>query len=337
MGRRAPTIIDVARVAGVSIATVSRTLNDGLVSTRARERVMHAVQALGYRQNSLARGLVTGRSGVIGVLIPDVVGPLYAHMARGIEETLAPLGMHFMMVTDNRDIEQERAALELLLARRVDALVIIGSRLESAELESLVPGSVPYVLMQRESDASPGQPTISLDNAHAVRLAMEHLLAHGHRRIAHLSGIRKDGAERLASYERIMAKHGLEPLVIDAHSTEEGGVAAGGVIAGHPTITAVLCSNDRIAIGLYHALKTLGRSVPDDVSVVGIDDLPWCRYLDPPLTTIRQPGREMGRRATEILIAQLDSRVALADVLITPTLSERSSVAHVHEGGESTE
>jgi len=335
MKRRAPTIIDVAKAAGVSIATVSRTLNDGLVSARTRDRVMDAVQRLGYRQNSLARGLVTGRSGVIGVLIPDVVGPLYAHMARGIEETLAPLGMHYMMVTDNRDIDQERAAIELLLGRRVDALVIIGSRLPPDALMSLVPQAVPYVLVQRESGGEPGRPTIALDNDHAVRRVMDHLFRHGHRRIAHLSGTRRDGAERLASYQRVMAAQGLEPRVLDARATEEGGVEAGAKVAADDAISAVFCSNDRVAIGLYHALKTRGRRVPNDVSVVGFDDLPWSRYLDPPLTTIHQPGHEMGRRAAEIVVAQLhDADVHHDDVLIAPTLIERSSVAHVLEGGD---
>jgi LacI family transcriptional regulator len=333
--KRNPTIIDVAHVAGVSIATVSRALNDGVVSSRAQRKIMAAVQELGYRQNTLARGLVTGRSGVIGVLVPDVVGPLYAQMLRGVEDVLEPLGLHFLMVTDNREVDQEKTAIELLLARSVDALIIIGSKLEDETLDGLVGNDLPVVLVQREKPGPTTHAALHLDNHAGVTQALEYFFQRGHRRIAHLSGIRRDGIERLASYHRILHAHGLEPRIYEAHSTEEGGFEAGLELLKHQDITAVFCSNDRIALGLYHALKIRGLRAPEDVSVIGFDALPMGAYLDPPLTSVYQPGRDMGRAAAETVLAALQGKETSRAITVEPTLVERSSVTKPKGGAVS--
>lgn len=291
---------------------------------------MAAVRELGYRQNTLARGLVTGKSGVVGVLVPDVVGPLYAQMLRGVEDILEPLGLHFLMVTDNRELEQEKAAIELLLARSVDALIIIGSKLDSDALDKLVGNDLPVVLVQQENPGHTSHFTLQLDNHAGVTQALEYLLQRGHRRIAHLSGIRRDGAERLESYRRILQRHHLEPLIFKAHSTEEGGFEAGLKLIANRDVTAVFCSNDRIALGLYHALKTQGLRAPDDISVIGFDALPMGAYLDPPLTSIHQPGRDMGRAAADAALSALRGQSAPSTFTVTPTLTERSSVRSIH-------
>jgi LacI family transcriptional regulator len=328
--KRNPTMFDVAAAAGVSVATVSRALNGGKIAPVTQRLVEGAVARLGYRRNTLARGLVTGRTGVIGVLIPDVVGPLYAQMARGVEDVLGPLGMHLMMVTDNRDPAQERAAAELLLERRVDGLIIIGSRLAHAALERLV-GGVPVVLIQRESageaeGAEDGLRLVGLDNRGGAALATEHLLAHGHRRIVHVAALRRDGEARLRSYCERLEAAGLEPHVIQEDGSEEGGYRAGQGLVQGPGPSAVFCGNDRTALGLYHALKSAGLHVPDDVSVVGFDDLPWTRYLDPPLTTVRQPGRAMGRAAAEGVLAALRGEASPGQLQIPAELVVRASV-----------
>jgi multiple sugar transport system substrate-binding protein len=286
----------------VSTATVSRVLNGGPVTGETRETVERAIHDLGYRRNSVAHSLVTGRSGVVGVLVPDVVGPLYADIMRGIEEALRPHGMQAMLVTDNRDRERERASIELLLSRQIEGLIDIGSQLDDDELHAVTDG-LPVVLIQRESDGD-HPALVSLDNRHGIDVALRHLLERGHRDIAHIAGVRKDGGERQRAFVDLMETHALDSgRIFDGDSTEACGEEAASWLLDLPDVTAVVCTNDRTAFGLFRPLKRLGRSIPDDISVVGFDDLPWGAYLDPPLTTIRQPGREMGRLAAERLLS----------------------------------
>jgi LacI family transcriptional regulator len=329
VSRRNLTILDVANAAGVSTATVSRALNGGKISGRAQRLVEDAVRALGYQRNTLARGLVTGKTGVVGVLVPDVLGPLYAQMARGIEDVLTPLGMQYTFVTSSRDRAREGAATRFLLEQQVDGLILIGSRLRAEDLTALV-GERPAVLVQREGDAAP-YPTLSLDNALGVRAALSHLFGNGHRRVVHIAGVRRDGEARAQAYEETMRAAGLASLVIPSDSTEAGGVSGGAALAAHGDVTAVFCSNDRVALGLYHALRERGVRIPEDVSVVGFDDLPWGEYLAPPLTTVRQPGRAMGQLAARLLLGE-----ATADVRpVEPELVVRASVGRP-KGGETT-
>ena len=339
MAKRSTTILDVANAAGVSTATVSRVLNGGRVSAQAKEAVERAVAELNYRRNDLARGLVTGKTGVIGVLIPDVIGPLYAQMARGIEDVLEPLGMHYMMVTDNRSLEQEAAALELLLARQVDALILIGSQLEPDRLHALLAGGPATVLMQRELEGDLDDfTTVALDNRSGVAAAIEHLAALGHTRIAHIAGVRRDGIERRRSFIELMRAHGLEPsVIVESDSREEGGRAAAETLLGAADPpTAVFCTNDRVAVGVYQATRERGIEIPGRLAVVGFDDVPWSAYLDPPLTTIRQPARSMGREAARRVLAALGGDDVMQRITIAPRLIERESsrAAARSQGGE---
>lgn len=327
MSKRSPTVIDVAKAAGVSIATVSRALNGGKVSRQAKAKIEAAIVQLGYRPNAVARSLVTGRSGVVGVVIPDVMGPLYAQITRGIEDVLAPLGMHFIVTTDNRDVQQERQAIEILLGRRVDGLILIGSRLAAAELAQLLVG-VAAVHVQRECEDAGDAPIVALDNRSGTRAALEHLLERGHRAIAHISGVRRDGQEREQSYRALMLEHGLKPIVIPGDSTEAGGEAAAEALLA-TGVTAVYCSNDRTAAGLYRALKARGIQLPDQLSIIGFDDLPWVQYLDPPLTTVHQDGREMGRVAARRLMAALAGERGPLQLVVAAELVVRASVARL--------
>lgn len=329
MFRPTPTIHDVAREAQASIATVSRALNGGIVSAAARSRIEAAVERLGYRRNDVARGLVTGRSGLVGVVLPDLVGPLYAQMARGIEDVLEERGMHAMVVTDHLDAVAERRAIDLLLGRQVDALVLIGSRLGEPDLAD-ARRRVPLVHVQRDTtDTDEAQ--VRLDDAAGVAAAVGHLIALGHRRIAHLAGTRRDGRERLAAFRAALGAAGLEPgPIVEGDFTEQGGEAAAEAVLADPDVTAVFCANDRMAVGLLHAAHHRGLHVPGDVSVVGFDDLTWTRYLWPPLTTVRQPGREMGRAAARLV---LDGPVgdAPTTLRVRPELVVRASTAPPRE------
>ena len=324
MPSRSPTIHDVAREAGASIATVSRALNGGVVSLAARTRIEQAVARLGYRRNDVARGLVTGRSGLVGVIVPDLIGPLYAQMARGIEDELEARGMHAMVVTDHREPEAERRAVEVLRARQVDGLVLIGSSLPEEALRAAA-GGVPVALVQREGPETT-LPEVRLDDAAGVRAVVAHLIALGHRRIGHLAGTRRDGVARRDAFVAALRAAGLEPgPIIESDFTEDGGAAAAPALLADTDMTAVFCGNDRMALGLLHVAAHQGVRVPDDLSVVGFDDLTWARYLTPALTTVRQPGRELGRAAAKLVFAPATDVVARH--FRTPEMIVRSSTA----------
>lgn len=325
MPSRNPTIHDVAREAGASIATVSRALNGGVVSAAARVRIERAVAQLGYRRNDVARGLVTGRTGLLGVILPDLIGPLYAQMARGIEDELEVRGMHAMVVTDHREPEAERRIVEVLRSRRVDGMVLIGSSLPEATLRAAA-GDVPVALVQREGPQT-SLPEVRLDDAAGVRAVVDHLVAQGHRRIGHLAGTRRDGVERRDAFVAALRAVGLEPgPVVESDFSEDGGAAAAPGVLDDPSVTAVFCGNDRMAVGLLHAAASRGIDVPHDLSVVGFDDLTWAQYLTPALTTVRQPGRELGRDAARLLLAP-PAGATTTPLLRTPELIVRSSTS----------
>lgn len=329
--KRSPTILDVAKAAGVSGATVSRVVNgDAKVAPGTRRAVQAAIERLGYRHNALARSLVTGRSGVLGVVVPDVAGPLYAQMARGIEDVLEPRGMTFTLVTSDRDGEREARLITLLLSRKVDGLVLIGSQLAEARLERLLADGPAAILVQREAEGELRRYGVfGLDNAQGSRQALTHLHDRGHRRIAHVSGLRRDGAERLQAYLAFMRERGLAPCVVESDSSEAGGQRALEPLLAQEGISAVYCCNDRVALGLYHALRQRGGRVGEDLSLIGFDDLPWCAYLDPPLTTVRQDGREMGRAAAREVLAQLAGARAPQRHTLPTQLVVRASVRDV--------
>ncbi len=332
--KRNPTILDVAKAAGVSIATVSRALNGGKISWSAKSTVEQAIATLGYRRNALARSLVTGKSGVVGVQIPDVAGPLYAPMARGIEDVLDAHGMSFMMVTGNRDPEAERGSIELLLNRRVDALILIGSGLQHEPLEQLLRGGPPVVLMEHEGGAE-GFTTISLSNGEGAEQATRYLIARGHRHIAHIAGIRRAGERRLQGYLQAMHTAGLTPgPILPGDFSEQSGLALAEKILDNPRLTAVFSANDRMAVGLYHALNARQRRIPEHLSVVGFDDLPWGADLNPSLTTIRQPARQMGRLAAQEALSALAGRARPHRLTVPAELVERESVLDLNKGGD---
>lgn len=328
MQGRAPTIDDVARAAGVSTATVSRVLNGGPVSPATRDQVLEAMRRLGYRRNAHARGLATGSSGTVGVVVPDIAGPLYALMARGIEDVLDPLGMQFFLLTDNRSARLSHAAVLTLLERRVDAMVLIGNQVPGDELLGLVGNDLPLVLVERETEDAVDVPTIELDNEGGARAATRHLIERGHRRIAHLAGPRRAGAARLAGYRAALAEAGLaEGPILPTGFREDEGLEAAARLLEHPDVSAVFCMNDRVALGLMHGLERSGALPGHDVSIVGFDDLPFAAYLTPSLTTVRQDARALGRLAGEYAIASLRGAAPPPATVVPTELVFRASVA----------
>lgn len=326
------TIKEVSRLAGVSNATVSRVLNGTVpVSPDVTQRVLDAVRLLDYRPNAIARALVTNRSGGLGMAVNDVASPYFGLVIRGVEAAAEDAGMHLLISSGHAEAAKERAALEFLANRRSDALVAHIEGLTDEELLPYLQQDPPLVVVGRKI---PGyeERSVYLDNEAGGYLATRHLLEHGHRAIAHITGPDRfpDSRARQRGFGRAMQEAGLMPdpsLVLEADFEEEGGyLAMRELLARTPRLTAVFVSNDQMAAGAFMALREAGLSIPEDVSVVGYDDVSLGRYLYPTLTTIRQPLEEMGRAAGRAVLALLNGEEGVSNKF-DPELIVRQSVA----------
>ena len=367
-----PSIYEVARAAGISVATVSRVLNDkGPVRAETRQRVLAAVEQLGYVPHSAARSLSTRRTMSIGVLLPDMHGAFFGEIVRGIDLAARAAGYH-LLVSGSHSDAAETAALLQTLHGRVDGLILMTPALGRAWLDKVLPRRVPVVLLNPRSEPkatsdvverSTGEPggrgtnprsepaagdddgaagrhdSLSIDNRLGARLAVEHLIGLGHRSIAFVGGPagNADAAERLAGYREALEQGGL-PIVprleMAGDFGEESGLQAGAKMAAltpHPT--AIFAANDAMAIGCLAAMRERGLRVPEDVSLVGFDDVPIARYLTPALTTVQVPIAELGKQAMARLLAAVDEgrpgdpEGGPTHTVIAPTLAIRASTA----------
>ncbi len=328
--RRAPTMHDVAARAGVSHQTVSRVLN-GLETVRpeTRERVLEAIAHLGYRRNLAARTLVTSRTRAIGVLAlatPDF-GPTSSLHA--IERATRDAGYQPLITSTPPDAEAMRTSMEFLLDQAIEALVVIAPY--QPMLDALDRAGIALPVVTLQSGDGPGI-AASVDQRAGAALAARHLLERGHRRIQQITGPVGflEAAIRREAVDAELRAAGIEPgEAVPGDWTVESGYRAGAAIA--PDTTAVICGNDQMALGLLHALVESGRRVPDDVSVVGFDDIPEAAHSLPPLTTVRQEFAEVGRRAVAHLVGVLDGgRSASAAIEpVAPVLVRRASVRAV--------
>jgi LacI family transcriptional regulator len=336
--RRVPTpvtIRDVARVAKVHPGTVSRALNAetrGLVNQETAERVIRAAQELGYRPNPIARGLKTNRSYTIGVLIPDITNPLFPPILRGIEDRLDDAGYTSLIVNTDNDAERERSYLEALRARQVDGFISATARLDQAFLADLAAGGVPLVLVNRSLEDR-FVPAVTVDDRQGIRLAVEHVVRLGHSRIGHVAGPQNisTGHRRYLGFLESMRAAGLETpgehVRFSTSFTEaEGARVSGELLGAGDDITAIVAANDRLAIGCYDTLEARGLRCPDDVSIVGFNDMPFVDRLRPPLTSVRVPQREIGTEAANLLLQRLvDGSQTPREILLEPTLVVRGS------------
>ena len=286
------TLRDVARVAGVHPGTVSRALNPqtrGLVNERTARRVQAAAQELGYRPNPIARGLRTNRSNTIGVLVPDLLNPLFAAVVRGIEDGLREAGYTPLIANTDNDGERERMAYEAMSARQVDGFIAATARRDHWLLADQVESGPKLVLVNRRVD-SDAIPAVTGDDHEGVRLAVEHLVDLGHRRIAHLAGSQAlyTGWSRHQGFVDAMEAAGLtvDPgLVVfsGAFTAREGARWCGQLLERRRDFTAIVAGNDLLALGCYDALEERGMGCPEDVSVVGYNDMPFVDRFRPPL------------------------------------------------------
>lgn len=309
-GQATVTLSMVAEAAGVSPSTVSRILNGTAVVSDAKKRAVdEAVARLGFVPNPVARGLAGGRTLSIGVVTQSIDSPFYGAGLRGVEDELDRAGYSPLFVSGHWDAAAEARCIEVLQARRVDGIIVLTGRLSDAALRSCAK-SLPVVVTGRTLKA-PGLFALNFDNFEGARLATHHLLALGHRAIAFITGDagHPDADERLRGYRAALEAAGVAydaALVVPGLYHEESGAQAVERLLGSgQRFSAIFAANDQMAVGAMLALHRRHLQVPDDVSLVGFDDLPVARYLNPPLTTVQHPAYEIGRLAATAMLQLL--------------------------------
>jgi LacI family transcriptional regulator len=329
-GMKAATIRDVAERASVSVASVSRVLNGaGPVTEATRLRVFEAAQALQYVPHSGARSLSTSKTQTIGVILPDLYGEYFSELIRGMDVAARSLGYHLIVSSSHDDAEEASAAIRSMRGR-VDGLIVLSPHLDAANLAAGLAGRTPILLMNGGADA--GRPSIVVDNHGGAVLAVQHLIATGRRRIAHIAGPagNLEAEARLAGYLQAMADAGLPTSVVDGEFTQPSGHAAGVELARRELRPdAVFAANDIMAVGAMLALQDAGLRVPEDIALIGFDDVPIAALVRPGLTTLRIKIAETGRGALERLVRLINAAgEAVADTaceVVRPELVVRPS------------
>ena len=307
------TLMDVARQAGVSPSTVSRILNGtAKVSADKRKAVETAIEQMHFEPNQLAQSLKSGRSMTIGIVVQDISSPFFDETLRGVDDGLKGTGYASVIVSGHWDAQEEAARIKLLLARKVDGIILLSGHIADKDVLHFS-HQKPIVATGRalQSETAIG---FKLDNENGAYLAVRHLIELGHRRIAFVTGPadNSDASERLLGYQRALKSANLEfdaNLVVEGDFHEASGlVAVNRLFDTQQQFSAVFAANDQIAYGVRLSLYRKGIRVPDDISLIGFDDLPGSLYTTPPLTTIHQPLYDMGLLATTTLLGLISGK-----------------------------
>jgi LacI family transcriptional regulator len=338
-----PTIIDVARMAGVSRGTVTRVLaGSPRVLPETRVRVLEAIAALDYQPSSIARALRLQQTRTVGLVVTDITNPFYPEVVRGFEDAAQRLGLGVLLSNAAEDPDREARCLALLRERRVDAVVIAAGGLRHRQADALRAFPVAVVIVNASSP-DPRIPAVLSDSREGGRLAAQHLIDLGHRQLVYVLGpreadetpVRLEGARAAA---RAARRSGVSLRVVHGDGHLAGGTAAARAVAADLTPPfALLCHNDVTAIGVMHGLAGLGLRVPDDVSVVGFDDILLTDYTVPPLTTVAQDKYMMGRRAVEIVDRILAGETVSGTERLPVHLVVRGTTARPRSPIEATE
>lgn len=324
-----PTIVDVARAAGVSKSLVSLVMRGSpQVSDQKRRAVLRAAQELSYRPNAVARSLVRKRSNLIGVMLSDLHNPFFVEVVDGIQEEALTAEYHALFNTGGREAAGEAEAIEALLQLRTDGLILASPVLPARQIRASATAT-PVVLVARPS-RWPEVDSVTNDDRAGASLAVGHLVELGHRAIAHIDGGKGAGAAaRRAGYKKAMKGHGREPIVVPGEYTEDGGATGvAHLLKERRRPTAIFAANDLAAIGALQALEANGLRVPEDVSLVGYDNTALAGLGHIELTTIDQPRRKIGATAVQLLLDRLaGNRDRARHVLLQPSLVVRRTTA----------
>jgi DNA-binding LacI/PurR family transcriptional regulator len=337
--RRPISIEDIARVAGVSHSTVSRALrNNPLISADVRARIHQLAREMGYTPNAIAQSLQMQRTNTVGLVVTSIADPLLVDIVKGVEEVARTAHVSIFLSASHRDPEQEMAVIETFHRRRVDGILVESSQISSAYAERLARINVPTILINSQSEHSAHvMHSVAVDDYSGARMAVEYLLALGHHAIGYLgAGNRpRSNTRRFEGYRDALANHGIPfheqmvavGLMSDAAQMDDvtaGQVALPQLIGAG--VSAVFCYNDMLAIGALMACRARDITVPNNLSVVGFDDIPQAQFVVPMLTTIHQPKVELGELAMAKLLDLLADR-PVDDAELQPSLVVRESTA----------
>ena len=337
MESRVPTLREVAARSGVHPSTASRALNpstEALVNPETKNRILNAADELGYRANSLARGLKTNTSMTIGMLLPDLMNPLFPPIVRAVEDHLGAAGYTLILANTDNDETKERSAVVSMLSRRVDGLILATALRHDPLISEITQRGTAVVLVNRATD-DPTISSVTADDDTGMYQVIEHLIELGHSKIAHVAGPQyvSTGLARYQSFLHWTAARGVQPgtdliAFADRFGEESGAAAFRELRARDAHFTAVVAANDLIAIGCYDVMASLGMEVGRDVSVTGYNDMPFADRLHPPLTTVRVPHYEIGRRAARLMLDILAEPNRTPEAIrLRPTLVVRASTA----------
>ncbi|WP_422446600.1 LacI family DNA-binding transcriptional regulator [Thermoanaerobacterium sp. DL9XJH110] len=330
------TIKDIAKLANVSITTVSRVLNgkfDG-VSETTRKRIEKIAGELNYRPNRLARGLVTKRTNTLGLILPDITNPFFPQIVRAVEDTANKFGYNLILCNTDDDSGKERLYIQVLKEKCVDGIVFTTSTNPSAEnIKQLIDFGIPFVLVDRYIDID-HLPGVYTDGVSGMYQAVKHLIEMGHEKIAFISGPKqsKTANQRFLGYVKALEEHGIsvrDGLIKDGNFKMSGGQnAIKDLLACGEDFTAVACANDLMAVGAMEVLRQEGIKIPEEISITGFDNISLSNVVHPKLTTVEQPSYEMGQKATAMLVKLIEGRpLKKNEVVLKPRLIVRDSVA----------
>lgn len=332
-----PTIYQVAERAGVSLSTVSRVLNGkASVNKVLKERVEKAVKELNYRPNSVARSLANNRTDSVGVLVPELNAPFFGDLMQAVESTLRAADKHVIISVGRNCLETEKDAVEFLISRNCDALIMHAEALSDEYLLELNQSKLPVALVNRQVEGLPEACT-SLDNEKGGYLATRHLLELGHKDIAYISGPtdKCDASLRLEGHKRALSEAGLpiNPQLIfnGDYSEEDGKIGLLELMARDVPFTALVCANDWMASGAISCARDLGMSLPQDLSIVGFDDVVFAHHVFPRLTTVSNPIAEMAEMSAKYILNKVYGQANNVQLYFEPSLVVRESTVK-HEG-----
>ena len=331
--RIVPTLDDVARVAGVSTATVSRCLNSPeRVVEQTRMRVMNAVEELGYTPNFGARVMAAKRTFTIGAIIPTMENAIFARALQAFQEELHARGYTLLVASSAYQPQIEAEQVRALVARGADGLLLIGHDRDPAIYEFLRARAVP-ALSAWAYRTDTNQPTVGFDNRSSMRALAQKVIAFGHRRIGMISGIMHSNdraAARLEGLRDALRENGLDadavPVIETPYEIENGARALQSLMQADPSLTVVMCGNDVLAVGAVRGARAMGLSVPEDLSITGFDDIELARIVTPEITTVHVPHREMGCKAAQALIDIVEKRSVGASVELKSSVQMRGSL-----------
>ncbi len=329
------TIYDIAKAVGVTQTTVANALaGRGNVSEATRQRVLQCAQDMGYRPNVLARGLAKGKTFTLGFLLPTIANPFYPEIAEEIERIAHAHDYQLLLCNTHQDYALGRQNLERLVSRWVDGIIVMGSSMDLADIARQFQQGLPTVLCNwQENEPSPGIPQVNVDFYHAGELAAQHLLSLGHRRIAIIVD-EPQQTSRLEGFRTALLKADVtlqSDMIQQGYSTlESGHAAAKKLLASSQLPTAIFATTDWMAIGALEAIREEGLRVPEDLSIIGLDDVVVGAHISPSLTTIAIPKHQLAKEATELLLRQIDGKSDPSEsILLLPSLLIRHSTTMV--------